>query len=408
VIAGRPRVLAVSDDAPSLRAGRLELPLSVLRANGLIEGYFIGGSSLVDVPSAEHFDVIWLQRCRNPRLIDRLHERLDGRYLLDMDDFLLGGAAYLSEDGGVGKSALAQAVVGCAVLTTTSERLIGLLQDSVGSRLRDKAVVCPNAFMAPDAMRTPRRPRGMLIAQSDHIAVTSSAAGVLSAVCEVAQRHGLPITLVGATPRALPQLAAQRDIRLVPMGHLGYWEYHARLGAWPTLLGVCPLETVADERTLRFVRGKSDVKLVDFAGHGHPAVYSDAEPYTESDLRVGTLTRNDQEAWVDALERVLNDGWRSAAGEQALVCERRDALRVARERWLPALESARLGRARSGADLRRLLGTAGRPLSALTKAAARADELLQGRVSWRVHEISKGLDRYRSESRTRRRSTDGD
>ena len=124
-------------------------------------------------------------------------------------------------------------------------------------------------------------------------------------------------------------------------GHLGYWEYQARLSAWPTLLGVCPLETRADEETLRFVRGKSDVKLVDFAGHGHPAVYSRSDPYMDTDLRAGLLVENDEHAWTAALEELLAEGWRAAGREQALVCERRDALKVAREGWLPALETAR-------------------------------------------------------------------
>lgn len=395
----RPSVLAVSDDAPNLRIARLEVPLSRLKAAGLVDGYFVSGSSLAEVPSSSPFDVIWLQRCRNSQLIRRLHEHLDGRYVLDVDDFLLGRAAYLPEERWVGSSALAQGVEGCTVLATTSVRMVELLEEDLHCAVRSKAVLCPNVLAAGGEARTPTRPRGLLVAQSDRAALTRSAKAVFSGVCEVARRHDLSVTVVGALPLELAAAAARRSVRLVQVGHLGYWEYHARMAAWPTLLGVCPLETDADRETLRFIRGKSDVKIVDFAGHGHPSVYSEAEPYVDTDLRAGLLVTNDQGSWEEGLERILADGWRLAAEEQSLVIDRREALKVARDSWLPALESARLSRPRSGDELRRLLGSTDWLVEPVMRLTARADSALGGRLRWRVEAAAKALRRLEHEGR---------
>jgi hypothetical protein len=393
MIAGGLRVLAISDDSPLLRACRLGLPLFELKTSGLIESYFISGSSLIEVPSESSFDVLWLQRCNNAGLVERLSTRLDGRYLLDIDDYLLGGAAYLPEHRLSGRGAVARAVCECAALTTPSLRLVAILEDATRCELRSKTVVCPNALTAPACMRTPERPAGMLMTQSDRMALTRSQTAVLSAVCTVAQRHELPITYVGVPSAELARLAEHHGSRLVALGHLDYWHYHTRLTTWPTLLGICPLETQADDETLKFIRGKSDMKMVEFAGRGHPAVYSRAEPYVDTDLRAGLLADNDERAWVEALEHVLASGWRAAADEQAQVCDRRAADRVARECWLPALHQARLKAPLSGEELRRALGSVGRPLQAFIEVAAQADRVLQGRVAWRLEQVLRGLAR---------------
>ena len=385
-----------------LRASRLGLPLSELKTGGFVESYSISGSSLIEVPSDSTFDVLWLQRCSNSELVARLAERLGGRYLLDVDDYLLGDAAYLPEHRLSGREAVARAVQECAVLTVTSSRLATMLEGATGSRLLGKTVVCPNALAAPSRMRTPERPTGALITQSDQMALTRSQTPVLTAICAVTQRHGLPITYVGAPSAELARLAEEHGVRLVALGHLDYWHYHARLMTWPPLLGVCPLETHADDETLTFIRGKSDVKMVELAGRGHPAVYSRAEPYVDTDLRAGVLTDNDGHAWVEALERVLAGGWRTAAEEQEQVCDRRAADRVARECWLPALHQARLQNPLSGRELRRDLDCVGRPLQTFICVAVKADRALKGRIAWRVEQVRRGLERARDDSQHRR------
>ncbi len=53
-------------------------------------------------------------------------------------------------------------------------------------------------------------------------------------------------------------------------------EYHSALAGPPALLGIAPLETEGDPDTVEFVSGKSDVKMAEYGGFGHPAVYSAA------------------------------------------------------------------------------------------------------------------------------------
>ena len=86
----------------------------------------------------------------------------------------------------------------------------------------------------------------------------------------------------------------------------------------------------------------SDVKMVEFAGFGHPAVYSRAAPYVDTDLAAGTLAESTAGEWRDALTGLLEDGWRRAAEEQAAVVAARSMEKVARECWYPALQAVRL------------------------------------------------------------------
>ncbi len=51
---------------------------------------------------------------------------------------------------------------------------------------------------------------------------------------------------------------------------------------------------MADQADLDFINAKSDVKMVEFGGFGHPSIYSDAQPYAGSDLQCGTIVPNDE------------------------------------------------------------------------------------------------------------------
>jgi hypothetical protein len=116
------------------------------------------------------------------------------------------------------------------------------------------------------------------------------------------------------------------------------------------------LETVADEETLDFVAGKSDLKMLLFDGYGHPGVYSDAPPYADSPLRTGAqVIPNTYAGWVEALEYQYREGWRSARERSERIRAERHIDRVARESWMPALEEARLSKPMSGADLYRVI-----------------------------------------------------
>jgi hypothetical protein len=150
-------------------------------------------------------------------------------------------------------------------------------------------------------------------------------------------------------------------------------EYHRALAGEPTVLGLAPLETRGDPATLEFVSGKSDVKMVEFGGLAHPAVYSDAAPYLDTDLPCGRVTPNDAASWTAAIDDLLSGGWEAAREEAHAVRELRELKRVAAECWWPAVQEARL---EAPVDARRIFGE-------LDRARARARERL-ARARWRL------------------------
>jgi len=314
-----------------------------LKRAGLIDGYVVTDASLRGAPRSGLFDVVWLQRGADAALARHLAARLPGGFLLDVDDHLLCRPAYLAADDLPKAGALTEALTACRVLTVPSSRLAGLLERRAGASLAGKARTCPNAVaFGGGEPRRPQRPVAVLLTQGHRLALTVSEGDVLGAIAEFAARRRLPLWCLGAQSPALVAAAARAGAALSRLAPRSYRQYHADLAAGPVLLGVAPLETRGDPATNEFVSGKSDIKMVEFGGYGHPAVYSRAAPYVDTDIGCGRRAENEYAAWTAALEDIYEDGWHALAAEQRAVWERRDLKRVAEESWWPALESARL------------------------------------------------------------------
>jgi len=339
-----PRVLAFADGRDSLVAAcRLHAPLTALRHVGLIDDFVVTDATLRGAPRSGLFDVVWLQRGADAALARLLAARLPGRFLLDVDDHLLCRPAYLAPDDLPDAEALTDALTACRVLTMPSWRLAGLLEQRAGVSLAGKARTCPNAVaFGGGGLRRPQRPVAVLLTQSHRLALTVSEGDVLGAIAEFAARRRLPLWCLGAQSPALRVAAASAGAALATLTPRSYRQYHADLAAGPVVLGVAPLETHGDAQTNEFVSGKSDIKMVEYGGYGHPAVYSRAAPYVDTDIACGRRADNDHAAWTAALEELYEDGWQALVDEQRAVRERRDLERVAAESWWPALEAARL------------------------------------------------------------------
>jgi len=353
-VATRPRVLAFAEDLNGLvTACRVHAPLITLKRLGLIDDYLVTDASMDGVPRDAAFDVVWLQRARDRDLALRLIDRLEGRFLLDMDDLLLARPSYIAPTDFPHVDHIRTAVRECSVLTVPSLRLAGLLADRGCGDLQDKAVVCPNALEFPrQPPRTPERPVGLMLTQSHRLALTNSRDAVLGAMRDFSAANDLPVYYFGPPPEVLGTGVADLLGPLVQCGYLDYWRYHSILAAWPAMIGLAPLETADDSDTLDFVAGKSDVKMVEFGGFGHPAVYSRATPYVDTDLAAGVLTDNTSEAWTEALEYMLAVGWRRSAVEQRDIVAARSLDLIARESWYPALLRARLAKPRVARELK--------------------------------------------------------
>jgi len=342
----KPRVLAIAEDPHGLvTACRVHAPLMTLKRQGLISDYRVTDAQLNNVEAEYPFDVLWVQRVRDVRLAAVLSERFSGAFMHDVDDLLVSRPSYIERDDlpAEQREAALSGVRHCSVLTVPSLRLGRLLEAHAGIALQEKVHVCPNALEFPQQPpRAPAVPRGLILTQSHRMALTTSREEVLVPVRDFAARHDLPIYYFGPPRDVLGPGIADLLGHVVQCGYLDFWRYHALLAAWPAMIGLAPLETADDSDTLDFIAGKSDVKMVEFGGFGHPTVYSRAAPYVDTDLAAGVLADNTGQAWAEALEYMLADGWRDAGEQQERVVAARHMERVARECWFPALERSRL------------------------------------------------------------------
>ncbi|MFH0821850.1 MAG: hypothetical protein V2B18_03810 [Pseudomonadota bacterium] len=376
----KPVVLAITRDTGVLRAARLEMPLVNMKRQGLIHDFFITTPVLFDVPDDMLFDVIWLQRPTNSLVLDHLEKKLGGMYMADLDDLLIGRSSYLDYEL-FNKHIVLDAVRRCRVLTVTSARLAGLYEKAVGESLESKTVVCPNGFEFPDRVRTPAEPEGLLFVSGDPVPLTTSSSPILGAVRDFSDAHGMPVYFFGRETEPVDEWFNN----VVHIGRVPFWHYHALLNALPSMIGIAPMETHADQDTLEFISGKSDIKMVDFAGSGHPAVYSNALPYIDTDIKAGLVTENTADAWRDALEAVYGSHWRMLADEQAEVIRERNMNRLARECWYKAVTKARLEVPIKGAELKPSSGMISFFVDAARHMILSQDHLLRNRLKARIH-----------------------
>ena len=209
----------------------------------------------------------------------------------------------------------------------------------------------PNAFAFPKSDEPrPTRPSAIVWTSGDYAALTSSKAAVLQAVGDFSAQRKLPIYCIGAFHSDI----GKRIRNVVFLGEMDYWEHKHYLASSPTMIGIAPLETNADDATLDFIASKSDLKMVEYGGFGHPAVYSAAPPYTETDLQTGMVVENTYSAWFEAMEAIYQDGYAKEQDCWRPIRKKRHMDRIARECWYPALEKVLLERPLSFDAIKRL------------------------------------------------------
>jgi len=326
------------------------MPLLNLKKNGLIDNYFITNSHLTDVPDDASFNVLWLLRVDNIHFLRHLSEKANNKYLYDLDDLLIAKKVYGDNSYHDNRAGVIQALNNCEVLTVTSQRLCSLLERYAQLPLAAKAMVCPNGFEFSGSLRTPQVPAGILWTSSDAAALTTSRESVVKAIARFAQNHDLTVYCSGILNDEIK--GAFRKI--IDLGKVSYWHHKAVFASLPAMIGVAPLETQADRETLDFINGKSDVKMVEFGGLGHPGVYSQAPPYEDTDLQTGVLVANTEDAWLDGLEAIFRQGWQQIAQEQRNIIQLRHMDRLTRQCWSRALEPVILERPLSGKELKPL------------------------------------------------------
>jgi glycosyltransferase involved in cell wall biosynthesis len=170
---------------------------------------------------------------------------------------------------------------------------------------------------------------------------------VAPALAEVLRENAgaVELQLVGGV--AQPQtLAAFQGLpaRVLQTGHdfeyPAFVRWMARELKWD--VGIAPL------RDDVFTRAKSDIKALDYAGLGVPAVYSDVGPYARSLVHgeTGLLAANEPAAWLEHLRALVRDGplrRKLAAGAREWMMSSRVLRRRAGD-WRDAIETIRRSR----------------------------------------------------------------
>jgi glycosyltransferase involved in cell wall biosynthesis len=340
------RVLAISPGRGSLVELRVSNPLRALQRQGYIDGMSIAGTSLNELKNdTSQYDAILVQRAVPEFVIETL-QNMSLPFALECDDNILARAAY--RDLGAELSMVA-GLRHCSILIAPNPRLVHGLEKYSGVRLTEKAFITPNALPFPQI--TPAKPASqpsqILWIQSDIAALANSRDAVVRAVDDFSRRYTLPVILIGPNVLRRPEFQHQ-----VVMGEIDFTSNLQLLEFAPTSLGVAPLETDADQETLDFVAGKSDLKILLFAGYGHAGVYSNAPPYTDSALQDGlSITGNTYEEWAEALEYQYREGWRKLSELTPAIQAQRHIDRVAAESWRPAIRACQLSNPVRGVDI---------------------------------------------------------
>jgi glycosyltransferase involved in cell wall biosynthesis len=341
------RVLTISPDSwgPLLEV-RLSNPLRSLQQQGYVDSTTNTGISLDELKNDKTlYDIILTHRAIPETMYDLL-DSLSLRFGLDVDDNVLANASYRWRPV---ETHILLGLESCVTLTVPTPRLAKALERYAGLSLADKTFVTPNAlpFPKPSSARQPARPSQLLWIQSDVAALDRSKKDVVRAVEDFSRRYELPVLLIGRTVLENPQFTHQRLL-----GDCSFTALLQMLETAPTSIGIAPLETDADQQTLDFVSGKSDIKMLLFGGYGHPAVYSAAPPYTDSALQDDlTVVGNSYQEWRDALELQYAEAWKNMGTVASRIQSERHVDLTARESWLPALQACVLSKPVRGVDL---------------------------------------------------------
>jgi glycosyltransferase involved in cell wall biosynthesis len=341
------RVLVI---APATSGALLELrvtnPLRALHRQGLIDGITVAGPFLHELQhDNKNYDVILTQRSL-PRPTYEVLQNLSLSFVLDIDDNLLARASYRTDEPEVG---VATGLRLCQAVTLPNPRLLRALERYTGLPLASKAFITPNALPFPNSTsdQASQPPSQILWIQSDIAALDQSRETIISAVERFSKAHELPVVLIGKNVLSRPQFTHQ-----VVMGEIDFTANLQLLASAPLSMGVAPLETQSDRETLDMIAGKSDLKILLFAGYGHCGVYSAAPPYTDSKLQRGlSVVDNSAAEWDEALQYEFREGWKRISGIAQQIQAERNVDKVARENWLPGLEAARLKQPITGAAL---------------------------------------------------------
>ena len=333
----KPRILILASD-PFSASIRLAPFLDCLYFDGAIEGYCVVDRDLSPVGPHRFTDFTHVVAQRNPSSNQfRWLQAAKVPFCYDIDDLVTELPARAHKRDETTRTRIAWCLDNAAAVTTPGGRLPAALEASTGIVFAARHVPLPNGLwpQAVDPARWQQPARTLVWVSSDIPLIAMEAPRFAETVAAVAKDLSLTPLLIG---RFAPEtLALFSQARHIP--RLDYADYRHLLGVIASPMAIAPLP-IAAGRHQPFIDAKSDIKIVDFQGHGVPAIYSRAAPYVGSDLAPPMLIDNDPDVWAEQLRRAVPEPGRLITQGGVDAIQRLRSYAVLAPTLLEALDSA--------------------------------------------------------------------
>ncbi len=304
----QPRILVLDSSAGNSKI-RVRPFLNALESAGLIAGYccydrdlhglgpheFRDFTHIFAHKNLSHRQFRWLTREKRP-------------FIYEIDDYLVGP---LKPAGKKGKREI-ERVVWClenaTTIVTPSPRLAANLQDSTGSDFSSRFLLLENGLI-PTKSQAPRKnsgPAQTLIWVSSYLPrIEEEAPGLIRAIADSAKAANLATLLVGEFPEDI--ISTFEPVTHIPP--MPFENYRRFLSSQKNSIAIAPLPLTQSSPQKCWYESKSDVKLVEFHGHGIPGIFSASPPYRDSDIAPVMLVKNNLEEWRRAIKFLAATPW---------------------------------------------------------------------------------------------------
>ena len=326
---------------------RVESVLSALYYNDKISGYMVIGlnRSMMCGEKLSSFDAVVMQR-EGSLNCNLLNEIKAYNYLLDVDDLLLASASYRIDEYSEWKkrfyNQFLSNITNATSISVTSKRLESLLKKYSKNLGKYETHIVENGLYIdagiPDQNK---KVQAILWTSSDIAALSENKHNVISAVNDFSIKYNLPIFCFGKFPNTILDALNLRR----PFGSIDFNLHKQILRKLSgRAISISPLETSADQETLDFISGKSDLKMVEYGGCSINGVYSKSPPYSESGLLKETIVENTYNEWFTGLEGAYSNPCLSRDQVSNIVTER-SIDKIATDKWMPAILNSELSKA---------------------------------------------------------------
>lgn len=313
--------VAVFASEPEICQIRLVPLLDALTKTGAIADYVLLDRDLAPIGQRRfnEFNAVIAQRNISKAQLDFLtRHRL--RFVYDIDDLLPLLPAHRHRNAEETSRRIAWCLSHADVVSTPNQKLASELEQATEVSFQGRGMVVPNGLepLAVDESRWAIPATQLLWVSSDLPMVETESPGLAEAIAGAANDFGLKATLIGRFPDRIRSLFRGAD-HIPRLAFADYRRFLASIGAGT--MAVAPLP-IRSEHHQAFIDSKSDIKAVDFLGHGIPAVYSAAWPYRNSDLAPGPMVANTLSSWREAIADVAAHPARNIDGPRVKAVHR--------------------------------------------------------------------------------------